>query len=114
MSVTVILQWERKANLARFEGSLSISSADYFGTGNSHNSSSGSHLTTPDLEDVKESVRQGVTKVAGKLSSIANGVMSTIQVSRWFEIVGLFPGYEPVLASVIVAEPCVTAEHFEA
>ncbi|PSN37667.1 ADP-ribosylation factor GTPase-activating protein 2 [Blattella germanica] len=62
----------------QFEGSSSISSADYFGTGNSNNSG-GSHLTTPDLEDVKESVRQGVTKVAGKLSSIANGVMSSIQ-----------------------------------
>ncbi|GFG36942.1 hypothetical protein Cfor_12477 [Coptotermes formosanus] len=74
--------WERKANLSRFEGSLSISSAEYFGTGSSHNSSSGSHLTTPDLEDVKESVRQGVTKVAGKLSSLANGVMLSIQVSR--------------------------------
>ncbi|XP_021918431.1 ADP-ribosylation factor GTPase-activating protein 2 isoform X3 [Zootermopsis nevadensis] len=71
--------WERKANLSRFEGSSSISSADYFGTGSSHDSGGGSHLTTPDLEDVKESVRQGVTKVAGKLSSIANGVMSSIQ-----------------------------------
>lgn len=36
---------------------------------------------TPDLEDVRESVRQGVTKVAGKLSSLANGVMSSLQVS---------------------------------
>lgn len=33
----------------------------------------------PDLDDVKESVRQGVTKVAGRLSSMANDVMSTIQ-----------------------------------
>lgn len=98
MSITVILQWERKANLSRFEGSLSISSAEYFGTGSSHNSSSGSHLTTPDLEDVKESVRQGVTKVAGKLSSIANGVMSSIQVSRWFKIVDVLLVYEAVLA----------------
>ncbi len=32
-----------------------------------------------DLDDVKESVRQGVTKVAGKLSSMANGVMSSFQ-----------------------------------
>ncbi|XP_069696142.1 ADP-ribosylation factor GTPase-activating protein 2 isoform X2 [Periplaneta americana] len=76
--------WERKANLSRFEGSSSISSAEYFGTGSSHNSGGGaggggSHLSAPDLEDVKESVRQGVTKVAGKLSSIANGVMSSIQ-----------------------------------
>lgn len=37
-------------------------------------------MNTPDLEDMKESVRQGVTKVAGKLSSLANGVMSSIQV----------------------------------
>ncbi|XP_066998688.1 ADP-ribosylation factor GTPase-activating protein 2 isoform X2 [Anabrus simplex] len=70
--------WERKANLARFEGSSSISSADYFGNGNTVNRG-GSGLQAPDLEDVKESVRQGVTKVAGKLSSIANGVMSSIQ-----------------------------------
>jgi ADP-ribosylation factor GTPase-activating protein 2/3 len=76
----IVLQWERKANLSRFEGSSSISSADYFGTGTSR-TSSGNHLTSTDLEDVKESVRQGVTKVAGKLSSIANGVMSSIQVS---------------------------------
>jgi hypothetical protein len=79
----IILQWERKANLSRFEGSSSISSAEYFGTGSSHNSGGGSsHLTATDLEDVKESVRQGVTKVAGKLSSIANDVMSSIQVSK--------------------------------
>jgi ADP-ribosylation factor GTPase-activating protein 2/3 len=64
----IVLQWERKANLSRFEGSSSISSADYFGTGSSHNGGGGSHITTPDLEDVKESVRQGVTRVAGKLS----------------------------------------------
>lgn len=33
----------------------------------------------PDLEDVRESVRQGVTKVAGRLSSLASGVMSSLQ-----------------------------------
>ena len=32
------------------------------------------------MDDVKESVRQGVTKVAGKLSGMASGVMSQIQV----------------------------------
>lgn len=37
------------------------------------------HYSGPDLEDVRESVRQGVTKVAGRLSSLANGVMSSLQ-----------------------------------
>ena len=32
-----------------------------------------------DLDDVKESVRQGVTKVAGRLSSIASDVSGFIQ-----------------------------------
>ena len=32
------------------------------------------------MDDVKESVRQGVTKVAGRLSGMASGVMNQIQV----------------------------------
>ena len=40
-------------------------------------------MQTPDLEDVKESVRQGVTKVAGKLGTLANGVMSSLQERFW-------------------------------
>lgn len=40
---------------------------------------SANSLQSYDLEDVKESVRQGVTKVAGRISSLANGVMSSIQ-----------------------------------
>lgn len=66
--------FEVSANLTRFQGSSSISSADFFGseTGHSNNNSY-------DIEDVKESVRQGVTKVAGKLGSMANGLMSSIQ-----------------------------------
>ncbi|EEB13847.1 ADP-ribosylation factor GTPase-activating protein, putative [Pediculus humanus corporis] len=74
--------WERKANLSRFEGSSSISSADFFGdrySNSQHQSSLASSISAPDLDDVKESVRQGVTKVAGKISSLANGVLSSIQ-----------------------------------
>lgn len=37
-------------------------------------------LSSYDIEDMKESVRQGVTKVAGKIGSLANGFMSSIQV----------------------------------
>ncbi|KAL2724750.1 ADP-ribosylation factor GTPase-activating protein 2 isoform X1 [Vespula maculifrons] len=80
--------WERKSNLRRFEGSSSISSADYFGTGNSSPTSSTASLTARfsggragvvDLDDVRESVRQGVNKVAGRLSSLANAAVSSIQ-----------------------------------
>ncbi|XP_076626671.1 ADP-ribosylation factor GTPase activating protein 3 isoform X1 [Colletes latitarsis] len=79
--------WERKSNLRRFEGSSSISSADYFGTGNSTPSSTSSlsmRLSSGgagvvDLEDVRESVRQGVNKVAGRLSSLANAAVTSLQ-----------------------------------
>ena len=40
----------------------------------------GAGLATPDLDDVKESVRQGVTKVAGRLSNLASGALNQLQV----------------------------------
>ena len=40
----------------------------------------GAGLATPDLEDVKDSVRQGVSKVAGRLSNMASGVFTSLQV----------------------------------
>lgn len=86
-TMNLSLQWERKSNLRRFEGSSSISSADYFGTENSIPSSSSSlsmrlgagRAGVVDLDDVRESVRQGVNKVAGRLSSFANAAVSSIQ-----------------------------------
>jgi len=75
--------FERRTNLSRFDGKNSISSADYFGDGHQRNQQQQSSFQSPlqnvDLDDVKESVRQGVTKVAGKLSNLANGVMSSFQ-----------------------------------
>ncbi|XP_058831273.1 ADP-ribosylation factor GTPase-activating protein 3 [Topomyia yanbarensis] len=80
--------FERSANLAKFQGSSSISSADYFGHGSSTGAGSGSgsrnrgpnlQYNGPDLDDVKESVRHSVTKVAGRLSTLANDVMTSIQ-----------------------------------
>lgn len=67
------------ANLNRFQGQASISSAEYFGRQETAPGSRLSNMTTPDMEDVKESVRQGVTKVAGRLSGMASGVMSQLQ-----------------------------------
>ncbi|XP_076288487.1 ADP-ribosylation factor GTPase activating protein 3 isoform X2 [Lasioglossum baleicum] len=80
--------WERKSNLRRFEGSSSISSADYFGTGSSTPTSPTSSLSmrlssgrsgVVDFDDVRESVLEGVNKVADRLSSLANAAVSSLQ-----------------------------------
>uniref|UniRef100_A0A182RRW3 Arf-GAP domain-containing protein n=1 Tax=Anopheles funestus TaxID=62324 RepID=A0A182RRW3_ANOFN len=83
--------YDRSSNLSKFQGSTSISSADYFGHGSSSMGSGGGagrsggsrgpalQYNGPDLEDVRESVRQGVTKVAGRISSLASDVMNSIQ-----------------------------------
>lgn len=78
----LLLQFERRTNLSRFEGSNSISSAEYFGESSQSRQSSASTYSGPDLYEIKEGVRAGVTKVAGKLSTFANGVMTSLQVSE--------------------------------
>ncbi|KAH8380630.1 hypothetical protein KR009_011890 [Drosophila setifemur] len=73
------------ANLNRFQGSRAISSSDYFGdgipggTGGGYSSSVNFSAPDLDVESVKESVRQGVHKVAGRLSNLANDVMTSWQ-----------------------------------
>ncbi|XP_076444728.1 ADP-ribosylation factor GTPase-activating protein 2-like isoform X6 [Babylonia areolata] len=71
--------FETRQNLSRLEGKSSISSDDVFGTGHSSKSSSSYGSSTPDLQDIKDGVKQGITKVAGRLSTIANGVVSSLQ-----------------------------------
>lgn len=73
-----------RQNLSRLEGQSSISSDDFFGGGSGGSSSSRRQYSsaTPDLQDIKDGVKQGVTKVAGKISSLANGVMSSLQVGN--------------------------------
>ncbi|KAL0830217.1 hypothetical protein ABMA28_003670 [Loxostege sticticalis] len=72
-------RFERDANLSRFQGSSSISSAEYFGERHNNNAPPAFSVSAPDLDEVRESVRAGVTRVAGRLSSLANGVVSSIQ-----------------------------------
>nr|XP_002740329.1 PREDICTED: ADP-ribosylation factor GTPase-activating protein 2-like isoform X1 [Saccoglossus kowalevskii] len=70
--------YETRANLSRFEGSASISSSDYFGDGRSQTPSSYS-ATAGGFSDIKDGMKEGVVQVAGKLSRLANGVMTSIQ-----------------------------------
>ncbi|XP_028168867.1 ADP-ribosylation factor GTPase-activating protein 3 [Ostrinia furnacalis] len=73
-------RFERDANLSRFQGSSSISSAEYFGRRDAAPPAANAFsVSAPDLDEVRESVRAGVTRVAGRLSSLANGVVSSIQ-----------------------------------
>lgn len=74
------LDYEERTNLNRFEGSNSISSDDYFNKPNNQRpKASMSNFNAPNLYDIKEGVRDGVTQVAGKLSNLATNVMSSIQ-----------------------------------
>lgn len=95
--------FERNSNLTKFQGSTSISSDQYFGDDSSQSSQRRKffyifssilrlninfhliggprlefHSPDLDMDDIKDSVRTGVHKVAGKLSSLANNVNSFI------------------------------------
>ncbi|XP_060070158.1 ADP-ribosylation factor GTPase-activating protein 2-like isoform X2 [Ylistrum balloti] len=72
------MDFSMKQNMSRFEGSSSISSADFYGESSSKRSQNYNN-SGPDFQDIKDGVKQGVTKVAGKLSTLANGVMNSLQ-----------------------------------
>ncbi|XP_046575566.1 LOW QUALITY PROTEIN: ADP-ribosylation factor GTPase-activating protein 2-like [Haliotis rubra] len=76
------MDFEVRQNLSRLDGKSSISSDDVFGRsdkGSSRGGSSSQYYASPDLQDIRDGVKQGVTKVAGKISNLANGVLSSLQ-----------------------------------
>ncbi|CAH8870239.1 unnamed protein product [Trichobilharzia szidati] len=60
--------------LSRFQGSSSISSDDYFGRPKVKQSQ-----MSNELQNIKDGVKQSVTKVAGRLSHLANDMVHTLQ-----------------------------------
>ncbi|CAF3653876.1 unnamed protein product [Adineta steineri] len=70
---------DRNNVTSRFQGNTSISSEDYFGDPNKKSQDRGNNYQGPDLTTMKADFKEGVTKAAGRLSSLASSVMSSIQ-----------------------------------
>ncbi|CAG9535025.1 unnamed protein product [Cercopithifilaria johnstoni] len=68
------VDYEAQSRLNRFEGSSGIGSADLFGDGGNSSYGGGYASQMPEIATIRDSVRVGASKVAGKLSSLSNSV----------------------------------------
>ncbi|CAF4844510.1 unnamed protein product, partial [Rotaria socialis] len=71
---------DRNNVTSRFQGNTSISSEEYFGDPNKK-SQDHSNYHGPDMATMKADFKEGVSKAAGRLSSLASSVMSSIQIT---------------------------------
>lgn len=71
--------YEEKTRLNQFQGASSLSSDEYFGRNTNKQPNAYSNISGANLYDIKEGVKDSVTKVAGRLSNLASDVMSSIQ-----------------------------------
>lgn len=70
----------------RFEGSSGIGSADLFGDGENSSYSGGYVSQMPEMATIRDSMRMGASKVAGKLSSLSNSVAYYLAVSEFINM----------------------------
>ncbi|RNA23416.1 ADP-ribosylation factor GTPase-activating 2-like isoform X2 [Brachionus plicatilis] len=68
-----------QGRLNRFQGSSAISSDDFFGDGQAKPKP---NYNSTEIGFMKQDFKEGVTKVAGKLSNMASNVMSSLQIVK--------------------------------
>ena len=79
--------FEDKARLNQFAGASSLSSDQFFGReergghagAGGASSSARDMIANANLYDMKEGVKEGVTRVAGRLSNLASDFMNQVQ-----------------------------------
>ena len=77
--------FEERARINQFQGASSLSSDEYFGRNTNKPQSTYSNLSGTNLYDIKEGVKDSVTKVASRLSNMASNLASSFAESGKFD-----------------------------